>query len=181
MIPSDSPDTIVKFVGCTACVALITKTEIYVANAGDSRCVLCKGGIAINLSEDHKPENEAEKKRIEKAGGFVEDNRVNGSINLSRSLGDLEYKQNKKFPAEEQMITAYPDIRSEKISNESEFLIIGCDGIWDCMSSQDAVDYIKEQSAKSIFKQEKSFKLSKVLDSMFEKNIATDVEASSNN
>ena len=68
--------------GCTACVALITKNKIYVANSGDSRAVLCKGGKAVDMSEDHKPDNPKEKARIEKAKGFVEDNRVNGIINL---------------------------------------------------------------------------------------------------
>jgi serine/threonine protein phosphatase PrpC len=49
------------------------------------------------LSEDHKPDNADEKARIEKAGGFVEDNRVKGVLNLSRSLGDLEYKSDPKI------------------------------------------------------------------------------------
>jgi serine/threonine protein phosphatase PrpC len=79
-------------VGCTAVVAIITKTQIIVANAGDSRAVLCSKGKAIEMSIDHKPDNESEKRRIEKAGGFVEENRVKGILNLSRSLGDLEYK-----------------------------------------------------------------------------------------
>ena len=78
-------------------VVLVTKDVIYCANAGDSRSVLAKQGqnetvIAEPLSEDHKPENEEELKRIIAAGGHVEDNRVNGSLNLSRSLGDFEYK-----------------------------------------------------------------------------------------
>ena len=48
--------------------------------------------IAFPASEDHKPDNELEKKRITRAGGFVTDGRVNGNLNLSRALGDLEYK-----------------------------------------------------------------------------------------
>ena len=72
---------------------MITESEIYVANSGDSRCVLSDNGKAIELSIDHKPDLSTEKARIEKAGGFVEDNRVKGVLNLSRSLGDLEYKQ----------------------------------------------------------------------------------------
>ena len=91
-----SQDEIALGTGCTACSALITPTKIYVANSGDSRAVLArKSGekcVAVDMSEDHKPELEREKKRIEKAGGFVEDNRVKGVLNLSRSLGDLEYK-----------------------------------------------------------------------------------------
>lgn len=64
-------------VGCTAVVALLTPTEIYIANAGDSWAVAClKNGTAKELSIDHKPDNPEEKKRIEEAGGFVEENRV---------------------------------------------------------------------------------------------------------
>jgi protein phosphatase 1G len=86
-------DNIALYTGCTACACIITDTEIICANAGDSRCVLSEGGRAIEMSIDHKPDLSTEKARIEKAGGFVEDNRVKGVLNLSRSLGDLEYKQ----------------------------------------------------------------------------------------
>lgn len=47
------------------------------------------------LSEDHKPDNELEKKRIEQGGGIVADGRINGNLNLSRAIGDLEFKNNK--------------------------------------------------------------------------------------
>jgi len=50
--------------------------------------------LLAELSFDHKPDNAEEKKRIMDAGGFVEENRVNGSLNLSRSMGDFEYKSN---------------------------------------------------------------------------------------
>jgi serine/threonine protein phosphatase PrpC len=62
-----------NYAGCTAVAALITKTHIFVANAGDSRAVLGvkNGTVNEDLSVDHKPENEEEKKRIEAAGGFV--------------------------------------------------------------------------------------------------------------
>lgn len=122
--------------GCTSCVALLTADTIYCANSGDSRCVLARGTKAVELSEDHKPDNEGEKKRIEFAGGFVEDGRVNGSLSLSRALGDMEYKQNKKLPVEKQSITCVPDLHAEKIHPNDEFLIIACDGIWDCQTSQ---------------------------------------------
>ena len=80
--------------GCTACSALVTPTKIYVANAGDSRAVLARksGDKSVAVEMSDKPELDREKKRIEKAGGFVEDNRVKGVLNLSRSIGDLEYK-----------------------------------------------------------------------------------------
>ena len=96
--------------GCTACVVLITKDSIYCANSGDSRCVLARGTKAVEMSEDHKPDNDGELKRIEAAGGFVEDGRVRGILSLSRALGDLEYKLNKKVSVEAQMITCVPEI-----------------------------------------------------------------------
>ena len=59
--------------GCTAVVVIVDENGvIYCANAGDSRAVLSCGGTAVPLSFDHKPENPAEKSRIQNAGGFVE-------------------------------------------------------------------------------------------------------------
>ena len=59
--------------GCTACVLSIDETnkKLYFANAGDSRVVMCKGGVAYPQSEDHKPEMESEKSRIYKADGWI--------------------------------------------------------------------------------------------------------------
>ncbi|RZC00982.1 putative protein phosphatase 2C 60 isoform C [Glycine soja] len=100
---------------------------------------------AHNLSKDHKPELEAEKDRILKAGGFIQVGRVNGSLNLARAIGDMEFKQNKYLPVEKQIVTADPDITSVELCDDDEFLVIACDGIWDCMSSQQLVDFIHQQ------------------------------------
>lgn len=79
--------------GCTAVVALLAGNELYVANAGDSRCVVCRNGAAMDMSFDHKPEDTEELERIQKAGGRVTmDGRVNGGLNLSRAIGDHAYK-----------------------------------------------------------------------------------------
>lgn len=79
--------------GCTAVVALLVGNELYVANAGDSRCVVCRNGAAMDMSFDHKPEDAEELERIQKAGGRVTmDGRVNGGLNLSRAIGDHAYK-----------------------------------------------------------------------------------------
>jgi serine/threonine protein phosphatase PrpC len=83
-----------SYAGCTANVVMITKTEIICANAGDSRSVLCKKGKSKDLSTDHKPDLPQEKRRIERANGFVEESRVNGMLALSRAIGDFEYKGN---------------------------------------------------------------------------------------
>ena len=68
--------------GCTACCCLIDEKakKVYVANAGDSRAVLCKKGIAVPLSNDHKPDLDSEKNRIYKADGWVSEGRVKGII-----------------------------------------------------------------------------------------------------
>jgi len=74
--------------GATAVVALVTPTDILVANAGDSRCVLGRAGRSVEMSEDHKPTNPAEKRRITRAGGSVALGRVNGELAVSRAMGD---------------------------------------------------------------------------------------------
>uniref|UniRef100_A0A7S2R9R5 PPM-type phosphatase domain-containing protein n=1 Tax=Rhizochromulina marina TaxID=1034831 RepID=A0A7S2R9R5_9STRA len=134
--------------GCTSVVSLVVGMRLYVANAGDSRAVLCRGGQALAMSEDHKPMDERELSRIEKVGGFVNPaGRVNGNLNLSRSLGDLKYKQSPVSPAE-QMITAEPDVKHVDLQPDDEFMILACDGIWDCLSNQEAVDFVRSRLAE---------------------------------
>jgi hypothetical protein len=97
--------------GATAVVAVILGNKLTVANAGDSRAILCRNGMAYALSADHKPLQDREMRRIRNAGGFVNHfGRVNGNLNLSRSIGDLKYKQVPGLSPAEQMITAEPDI-----------------------------------------------------------------------
>ncbi|KAE9404078.1 PP2C-domain-containing protein [Gymnopus androsaceus JB14] len=131
--------------GCTAVAALVTKDKIYVANAGDSRSVLSVKGVVKPLSFDHKPTNESEKTRIAGAGGYVEYGRVNGNLALSRAIGDFEFKKNQNLPPEKQIITSDPDITIHDIDEEDEFLVLACDGIWDCLSSQQVVNFIRLQ------------------------------------
>lgn len=127
-IPESDP--ISKNTGCTANVVLITPTEYIIANAGDSRSSLCRGGKAFDLSFDHKPESQEEERRIRNAGGQVYMGRVNGGLNLTRSFGDFDYKARKQLGYHEQMITCKPDIKRVQRSNDDQFIILGCDGIW---------------------------------------------------
>uniref|UniRef100_A0A2M4BED1 protein-serine/threonine phosphatase n=1 Tax=Anopheles marajoara TaxID=58244 RepID=A0A2M4BED1_9DIPT len=143
---SDEPG---KDSGCTAVVALLHGKDLYVANAGDSRCVVCRKGEALEMSFDHKPEDTIEFERIEKAGGRVTlDGRVNGGLNLSRAIGDHGYKMNKSLPPEEQMISALPDIQKITIGPEDEFMVLACDGIWNFMTSEEVVQFVKERIKK---------------------------------
>ncbi|XP_022852875.1 probable protein phosphatase 2C 60 [Olea europaea var. sylvestris] len=131
--------------GSTACVAIIRDNQLVIANAGDSRCVISRKGQAHNLSRDHKPDLEVERERILKAGGFIQAGRVNGSLNLARAIGDVEFKQNKFLPADKQIVTANPDINVVELCGDDEFLVLACDGIWDCLSNQQLVDFIRDQ------------------------------------
>ncbi len=158
--------------GCTACVLGIdeTKKKLYFANAGDSRVVMCRKGIAEPQSEDHKPEMDSEKTRIYKADGWISDGRVKGNLNLTRGFGDLEYKQNKNLKPEEQMITANPDIKVVDFTEDIDFVIIGCDGIWDCLTNQQACDFVQKR-----LKENPEIKISKIVEEMLDSIIAKDL------
>ncbi|KAL6033541.1 hypothetical protein STEG23_027415 [Scotinomys teguina] len=135
--------------GTTAVVALIRGKQLIVANAGDSRCVVSEAGKALDMSYDHKPEDEVELARIKNAGGKVTMNgRVNGGLNLSSAIGDHFYKRNKNLPPEEQMISALPDIKVLTFTVDHEFMVIACDGNWNVMSSQEVVDFIQSKSSQ---------------------------------
>ncbi|KAJ5113022.1 Protein phosphatase 2C [Penicillium angulare] len=129
--------------GCTASTSIISKHKIWVANAGDSRSVLGVKGRAKPLSFDHKPQNEGEKARISAAGGFVDFGRVNGNLALSRAIGDFEFKKSAELSPEQQIVTAYPDVTVHDLTDDDEFLVIACDGIWDCQSSQAVVEFVR--------------------------------------
>ena len=158
--------------GCTACVFSIDeeKKKLYFANAGDSRVVMTKNGVAYAQSEDHKPEMESEKTRIYKADGWISEGRVKGNLNLTRGFGDLEYKQNKNLKPEEQMITANPDIKKEDYEKDIDFVIIGCDGIWDCLKNQEACDFVTKR-----LKDDPKIKISKIIEEMMDTILAKDL------
>ncbi|CAK9436355.1 uncharacterized protein LODBEIA_P09130 [Lodderomyces beijingensis] len=130
--------------GCAATSAIITPKTIACGNAGDSRTIMSINGYAKALSYDHKPANEGEKTRITAAGGYVDMGRVNGNLALSRGLGDFDFKKNADLPAEEQIVTCYPDVILHNINfEEDEFVILACDGIWDCLTSQKCVECVR--------------------------------------
>lgn len=131
--------------GSTAVVCLMVGRRLYVANAGDSRCVLCRSGANHNLSRDHKPDDEPEYARIVAAGGIVADGRVGGTLNLSRAFGDFEFKQNTAKPQTEQMVVALPEIQVADVDDDSdEFLVLGCDGLFERLTWKTLVQHIRD-------------------------------------
>lgn len=95
------------------------------------------------LSYDHKPTNPGERARISKAGSYVNaEGRVDGNLNLSRAIGDLIHKGNKRLPLKDQAITSFPDVKVLKITSKMDFIVIGCDGIWESHTNQQVAEYV---------------------------------------
>lgn len=131
------------FSGCTAIVSIIVPHEqnsgirtLYSANVGDARAVLCRRGKAIRLSFDHQAKVPEEKQRIKECGGIVINDRVNGTLAVTRALGDASMKE---------FITGHPFTTETRLlpPEDDKFLILACDGLWDVCTDQEACDYIQ--------------------------------------
>jgi serine/threonine protein phosphatase PrpC len=149
-LPASNGEKISYRAGTTAIVLLMTKDRYYVANIGDSRAVLCRGDTTVALSTDHKPDLATERERIESAGGFVQQGRVNGTLGLSRSFGDYEYKHFSKRPYEQQTVVSVPDILEMERREEDQFLLLACDGVWEryVTSNQKMVSHLRQLREK---------------------------------
>ncbi|KAL0304394.1 UNVERIFIED_CONTAM: putative protein phosphatase 2C 8 [Sesamum radiatum] len=124
--------------GSTAVVAVVGEEEIVVANCGDSRAVLSRGGVAVQLSDDHKPDRPDELGRIEACGGKVinwNGHRVLGVLATSRSIGDYYLKP---------FVIAKPEVRVTSRSDADEFLIVASDGLWDVVSNDVACQVVRK-------------------------------------
>ena len=128
--------------GSTCIASFISQTHIIIANCGDSRAVLARGGNVHFSSVDHKPTDAGETARIQGAGGFIEMGRVCGNLAVSRSLADFQYKDRADLPATKQKVTAASDMTTIARDASDEFLLLCCDGIWDVMSNEDAVEFV---------------------------------------
>eukprot|EP00611_Tribonema_gayanum_P023927 TRINITY_DN5136_c0_g2_i2.p1 TRINITY_DN5136_c0_g2~~TRINITY_DN5136_c0_g2_i2.p1 ORF type:complete len:275 (-),score=68.31 TRINITY_DN5136_c0_g2_i2:471-1295(-) len=148
--------TKVKFSGATAAMALVLRrrddacVRVYAANVGDCRAVLCRNGTALDLTHDHTLAHEAEKARVEAAGGTISRDRLNGVLQVSRSFGDIEFKvypppDGTSLWGPKQSLIAKPDIQEVKVQPDDGFLILACDGIWDVVQSQQAVNLVQRR------------------------------------
>lgn len=124
--------------GSTAVTAIVVDgKDLWIANVGDSRAVLCERGAANQLTVDHEPH--VERKCIEKRGGFVtilpgDVPRVNGQLAVARAFGDQSLKAH---------LSSEPDVRHVPIDSSMEFVILASDGLWKVIKNQEAVDLIK--------------------------------------
>ncbi|XP_016968862.1 protein phosphatase 1B [Drosophila rhopaloa] len=128
--------------GSTAICVFISAENIYLANCGDSRAVISRHGQASISTVDHKPYYPKEMERIQNAGGNVMIKRVNGTLAVSRALGDFDFKSDNSRSVIDQLVSPEPDITVCQRSEDDEFIIIACDGIWDVMTSSEVCDFI---------------------------------------
>lgn len=114
--------------------------RLWVCNIGDSRTVLVTAdGSVEELSEDHKPTNPAETKRIQQAGKYVKFGRV-GGLAVSRAFGDLSHKMDFSLPRDKQAVIAVPDIKVAYLL-PGDTTVVACDGIFDVLTSKEVGEF----------------------------------------
>ncbi|CAI5517147.1 unnamed protein product [Closterium sp. Naga37s-1] len=121
--------------GTTALAVLLLGKALYVANVGDCRAVLCRRGKVLELSRDHRPSCQLERERVQLAGGFIVEDYLNDQLAVTRALGDWHLQGMKNRAADGETVVgpliAEPELREAELTEEDEFLVIGCDGLWD--------------------------------------------------
>ncbi|XP_077205361.1 integrin-linked kinase-associated serine/threonine phosphatase 2C isoform X2 [Paroedura picta] len=126
--------------GSTATCVLAIDNTLYIANLGDSRAILCRYNeesqkyTALSLSKEHNPTQYDERMRIQKAGGNVREGRVLGVLEVSRSIGDGQYK---RFG-----VISVPDIKRCQLTQNDRFILLACDGLFKVFSPEEAVNFI---------------------------------------
>lgn len=120
--------------GTTALCAMYRKTEkkLYVGWCGDSQALIARLGNVRQIVKKHSPEDIDERKRIEALGGVVlfwgNSYRVNGALAVSRAIGDMAHKP---------FVSAEPEIECIQLDGEEDFIVLGCDGLWDSLTEDD--------------------------------------------
>ena len=121
---------------------------VYSANVGDSRVSLISPEHIIRLSYDHRTTDEKERKRILESGLEIIDDRINGTLMLTRIFGNYEYKNDEENEEEENSsnkgLICEPFISKINIdlNIENQFLILASDGIWDTITEEEIQNII---------------------------------------
>ncbi|XP_018604360.1 protein phosphatase, Mg2+/Mn2+ dependent, 1Na (putative) isoform X2 [Scleropages formosus] len=131
--------------GSTAAAVMLSPQNIYFINCGDSRTLLCRDGQVCFYTEDHKPCNPREKERIQNAGGSVTLQRVNGSLAVSRALGDFDFKEVEWRKQTEQLVSPEPEVCELERSPGDEFLVVACDGVWDALDNEELCAFVRSR------------------------------------
>ena len=163
----DSNYQIAREMGTTANVVLLTKNHIYISNVGDSLSVMFKNGKAVKLNQEHKTTLRSEYERIQKSGGHIYNNRIEGKLNLTRAIGDLIFKSQPGLKFYEQSVTAFPEITKIKRTDDISFIVMACDGVWDCVEEQGFCEEIEKNIRMNPRK-----KLSDIIAEIFDKLVS---------
>lgn len=175
----DHKGDLIEKSGSCALILLVVNDICYVANVGDSRAVLSKDGgrQAMSLTKDHKPCSPSEKERILKAGGkiyrtqiqtislesekqeeFEKEEIVNGPyrvfpgrLSVSRTFGDFEAKL-QKYGGNPNVVIVEPEIFEVPVDNSADFILLGCDGLFDRFTSEELVAKVWENSSSKVWK-----------------------------
>ncbi|KAJ8372620.1 hypothetical protein AAFF_G00280850 [Aldrovandia affinis] len=131
--------------GSTVAGVLLSPRHVHFINCGDSRALLCRDGRVCFYTEDHKPYSPYELERIQNAGGSVTAQRINGSLAVSRSLGDFSYKEAEWRGETEQMVSPEPEVCSLERSPGDEFLVLACDGVWDTVGNEELCAFVRNR------------------------------------
>jgi serine/threonine protein phosphatase PrpC len=131
--------------GSTALVALLRADSLHLAWLGDCRAVLCRGGKAVDLTVDHSlaegaagaggAEEGTERARVLREGGQIEAGRLSGFLEVARAFGDVDYLTGCKPVG----LSGLPELSSQRLEPEDEFVLLGSDGLWSVVNSDAAV------------------------------------------
>ena len=154
--------------GATALVALVENNLLRLAWAGDSRAIVIRGNAIVAQTKDHKPNDQNEKQRIEKAGGAVFMGRVNGRLAVARALGDFDIKR--QTPGG---LISTPDFERVILEN-NDILVLACDGLWDVFSNEAVKNRLNELLAQNIESLRKQYPHEKPADEIFAQEGAND-------
>jgi serine/threonine protein phosphatase PrpC len=124
--------------GSTALCVVLDGPELIVANCGDSRALLHQAGQTIALTRDHIPEDDDEKQRIIKLGGYVIGGRLQGKLGVSRAFGNIEFKECKYLISD-------PEVKEVSLHSDAEFLVVGCDGLFEQFTNDEIIGFIKNK------------------------------------
>ena len=124
------PTLIANDIGTTANICLLKRNCVYIANVGDSLSVMYKKKKAQKLNKEHKTTTEKEYIRIRKEGGRIHNFRINGKLNITRAIGDLNYKNKNHRFIYEQDVLAIPEVYKYPL-DDVDFIVMGSDGFWD--------------------------------------------------
>ncbi|CAH8446198.1 unnamed protein product [Schistosoma bovis] len=154
--------------GSTSATILLVNNTLYIANLGDSKVVLARlvespsesNNVDVNssntlsnpklsaicLTKDHNPMDYEERQRIQATGASVQNGRVNNVLEVSRSFGDYQFKK--------QGVTCIPDVKKCQLTDNDQFLLIACDGLWKSFPPNEAVHLTHELLMQEIKKYE---------------------------